>query len=71
MAAGVAKIPVVPDDAAAQRQRSRFAYETLWQGPRKAVDALACTQSYLDARRHLKASLPGTVLREGRLLDAG
>lgn len=62
---------VVPDDASLQRQRSRLAYETLWHsGPQKAVDALVCTQSYFDARRHLKASLPGTVLREGRLLYA-
>ncbi len=72
MAAGVAKILDVPDDAAAQQQRSRLAYETLWHsGPHKLVDALVCTQFHFDARRHLKASLPGTVLREGRLLYAG
>jgi len=29
---------------------------------------LVCTRSYFEARRHLKASLPGTVLREGQLL---
>ncbi len=62
---------VVPDDASPERQRSRLAYETLWHsGPHKAVDALVRTQSCFDARRHLKASLPGTVLREGRLLHA-
>ena len=62
---------VVADDAPAQRQRSRLAYETLWRrGARGAVDALVCSRSYFDARRHLKASLPGTVLREGKLLYA-
>jgi hypothetical protein len=62
---------VVPDDAPAERRRSRLAYETLWRfGTTGAVDALVCTQSYFDARRHLKASLPGTVLREGKLLYA-
>ena len=60
---------VVPDDAPAERRRSRLAYETLWRSRTKgAVDALVCTRSYFDARRHLKASLPGTVLREGSLL---
>jgi uncharacterized protein len=63
---------VVPDNAPPERRRSRLAYETLWAaGVRGAVDALVCTHSYFDARRHLKASLPGTVLREGRLLYGG
>ena len=62
---------VVPDDAPRERRRSRLAYETLWAAhARGAVDALVCTRSYFEARRHLKASLPGTVLREGRLLHA-
>lgn len=60
---------VVPDDASPERRRSRLAYESL-RGARGAVDALVCTRSYFEARRHLKASLPGTVLREGRLLHA-
>jgi len=60
---------VVPDDAPQERRRSRLAYESLW-GTKGAVDVLVCTRSYFDARRHLKASLPGTVLREGRLLHA-
>ena len=63
---------VVPDDAPPERRDSRLAYETLWRtDTRGAVDALVCTRSYFDARRHLKASLPGTVLREGKLLYAG
>lgn len=60
---------VVPDDAPAERRRSRLAYEAL-RGTGTAADVLVCTRSYFDDRRSLKASLPGTVLREGRLLHA-
>ncbi len=35
-----------------------------------AVDVIVRTESYFDARTHLKASLPGTVLREGVLVYA-
>jgi predicted nucleotidyltransferase len=58
---------VVPDDAPPQRRRSRLAYEAL-RGTGTAADVLVCTSSYFDDRRTLKASLPGTVLGEGRLL---
>ena len=58
---------VVPDDALPERRRSRLAYEVLW-GAGAAADVLVCTHSYFERRRFLKASLPGTVLREGRLL---
>jgi hypothetical protein len=44
-----------------------LAYETL-RGTGAAADVLVCTSSYFEQRRLLKASLPGTVLREGRLL---
>ena len=60
---------VVPDDAPPERRRSRLAYEAL-HGTGTAADVLVCTRSYFDDRRSLKASLPGTVLREGRLLHA-
>ncbi len=60
---------VVPDDAAAERRDGGRAYEALW-GVGKAVDAVVCTRSWFQARSHLKASLPGTVLREGKLLYA-
>ncbi len=59
---------VVDDNVAAPRKSSRLAYEVL-RGTAIATDVLVCTRSYFEARRHLKASLPGTVLREGRLLD--
>jgi len=58
---------VVPDDAPPERRRSRLAYEAL-RGTGTAADVLVCTSSYFEDRRLLKASLPGTVLREGRLL---
>jgi uncharacterized protein len=60
---------VIPDDAPAEHRRSQLAYKSLWEtGPHTAVDVLVCTRSWFNARRHLKASLPGTVLREGLLL---
>ena len=58
---------VVPDDAPPERRRSRLAYEALW-GTGTAADVLVCTASYFEDRRSLRASLPGTVLREGQLL---
>ena len=58
---------VVADDAPAERRRSRLAYEVL-RGTGTAADVLVCTHSYFEPRRSLRASLPGTVLREGRLL---
>jgi uncharacterized protein len=60
---------VVADDAPPERKRSRLAYQVLW-GTGVAADVLVCTRSYFEARRHLKASLPATILREGRLLHA-
>lgn len=60
---------VVPDEAPPELRRSRLAYEALC-GTGTAADVLVCTRSYFEARRHLRASLPGTVLREGRLLHA-
>lgn len=60
---------VVPDDAPADRKRSRLAYERLW-GIGTAADVLVWTQERFESRAHLRASLPGTILREGRLLYA-
>ncbi len=58
---------VVPDDAAPERRRSRLAYEVL-RGTGVAADVLVMTHSYFERRRPLQASLPGTILREGKLL---
>ena len=60
---------VVPDEAPPERKRSKLAYQALC-GTGTAADVLVCTRSYFEARRHLRASLPGTVLREGKLLHA-
>ncbi len=58
---------VVPDDAPPERRRSRLGYEAL-RGTGTAADVVVVTRSYFDERRNLRASLPGVVLREGRLL---
>lgn len=60
---------IVPDSALPPRRRSRLAYQVLW-GLREAGDVLVWTESQFARTRHLRSSLPGTVLREGRLLHA-
>ncbi len=60
---------VVDDGAPPSRRSSRLAYEAL-RGTGTAADVLVCTRTWFERRRELKASLPGTVLREGRLLHA-
>lgn len=60
---------VVPDDAATDRRRSRLAYQRLWDTG-TASDVLIWTRSRFESRAHLRASLPGTILREGALLYA-
>lgn len=60
---------VVPDDAPPALRRGRTGHaELLDLGV--SVDVIVRTAGYFDARAHLKASLPGTVLREGVLLHA-
>lgn len=60
---------VVPDEAPEDRQRSQLAYERLW-GSGTAADVLVWTRERFESRTCLRASLPGTILREGRLLYA-
>lgn len=60
---------VIPDDAPPERRRSRLAYEKLW-GTGVATDVLVWTKSAFDNRRHLRTSLPGIIISEGRLLYA-
>jgi predicted nucleotidyltransferase len=45
------------------------AHGVLW-GLRAAADILVWSREAFDARLHLRASLPATVVREGRLLHA-
>lgn len=62
-------VVIVADDAPPELRRSRRAYEALW-GLGVAADVLVWTRTAFDSRAHLRASLPATVLREGRLLHA-
>ncbi len=61
---------VVADETAPELQRSSRAYQALW-GIEAAADVLVWTKDAFDKRLHLKASLPSTILREGRLLYGG
>jgi predicted nucleotidyltransferase len=60
---------VVPDDTPAPLRSAGRAYQALW-GVGVPVDVLIWTCSAFDERLHLNASLPATILREGRLLHA-
>ncbi len=60
---------VVPDDSTPERRRSRLAYQAL-RGTRTAADVLVWTKEAFESRLHLPASLPATVVREGKLLYA-
>ncbi|MCC6629587.1 MAG: nucleotidyltransferase domain-containing protein [Chloroflexi bacterium] len=60
---------VVADDAPPERQRSRLAYQVL-RGTATAADVLVWPRQAFDERLHLPASLPATILREGRLVYA-
>jgi predicted nucleotidyltransferase len=61
---------VVPDDSPPEFKGAARAYDTLWTLG-TAADVLVWTRTAFDRRAHLKASLPGTVLREGVLLYGG
>ena len=60
---------VVPNDASPERRDSDLAYRVL-RGTGIAADVLVWTQHQFDRRTHVVASLPATILREGRLLHA-
>jgi predicted nucleotidyltransferase len=60
---------VVPDATPPARRQSARAYEALW-GLGVGADVLVWTRAAFDARLHLRASLPATVVREGTLLHA-
>ena len=60
---------IIPDEAPPERRRSRLAYQVL-RGTGTAVDVLVWTRRAFDERLHLKASLPSTILREGKLIYA-
>ena len=60
---------VVPDDAAPEALSARLAYDVLW-GLRTSADVHILQRGKFDSRLHLKASLPATIAREGKLLYA-
>ncbi|MBI2864492.1 MAG: nucleotidyltransferase domain-containing protein [Chloroflexi bacterium] len=60
---------VVCESAPDDRKRSRLAYQVL-RGTGTAADVLVWTEERFKSRLHLAASLPATVVREGRLLHA-
>ncbi len=60
---------VVSDQAPPERRRSRLAYQVL-RGTGTAVDVLVWTHKVFEERLHLKASLPSTIVTEGKLLYA-
>lgn len=60
---------IVPDDARLDRTRGRLACEVLW-GTGTAADVVVWTKSQFESRRYVVASLPASVLREGKLLYA-
>src|SRR5438552_11811 len=60
---------IVPDNAEGDRRDSKLARQVLW-GVGTAKDVLVNTSSRFDSRTRLRVSLPGTILREGKLLYA-
>jgi predicted nucleotidyltransferase len=60
---------VVPDDAPLKLQDCTTGYRTL-SGLGIAKDILVWKRSEFDKRLHLKASLPSTIVEEGKLLYA-
>lgn len=58
---------VVSEDAPRLLRRAAPAYEALWE-LHTAVDVLVWTREAFDSRLHLRASLPSTVRRDGRLV---
>jgi len=60
---------IVADEAPPERRRSRLAYQAL-RGTRAAADVLVWTREAFDSRLHLPASLPATIIREGKLVYA-
>lgn len=60
---------IVPDEAPPERRGSRLAYQAL-RGTGIAADVVVWTRGSFERRARVVASLPATVLREGRLVHA-
>jgi predicted nucleotidyltransferase len=60
---------VVPDEAPAHLRNCDLAYRVV-RVFKTAADVLVWTRGEFDKRLHLRASLPSTIVREGKLLYA-
>jgi len=60
---------LVPDDAPREQQDCEIGYRALW-GVGLAKDILVWTKFEFEKRLHLRASLPSTIMLEGKLLYA-
>jgi predicted nucleotidyltransferase len=60
---------VVTEAVRSEQRRSGLAYRELWSIG-AAVDVLVCTTDDFNSRIQVAASLPSTILREGKLLYA-
>lgn len=58
---------VVADEAPPERKDSKLAYRVLW-GTGTAADVIVWEKTRFERRTRVVCSLPGTVLREGKLL---
>ena len=58
---------IVGDDSPSEKTRSRLAYQVL-RGTGTAADVLVSTKTYFEERLHVAASLPATIIREGKLV---
>jgi predicted nucleotidyltransferase len=61
---------VVPDDAPAALNNPDAGYHAM-EGLPRSGDFLVWSRGDFEKRLHLKASLPATIVREGKLLYAG
>jgi len=64
-----AKAIVVPDSTPLEKRDPGLGYRALWRLG-AAMDPLVWTRTEFDSRLHLRASLPATIQREGKLLYA-
>jgi uncharacterized protein len=60
---------VVSDDAPRGQKDCEIGYQALW-GVGLAKDVLIWTKTEFEKRLHLRASLPSTIIQEGKLLYA-
>jgi predicted nucleotidyltransferase len=60
---------IVPDSTPAEQRDPGLAYRAVWRLG-AAIDPLVWTRSEFESRLHLRASLPSTIQREGRLVYA-